>query len=111
EVATHSMRVQQDVQRLMQRSQALESRLSALDGLAASMATGGGDASAAAVEALERRLEQHLDEKLSPLREQLSLLDAPEKITAEEKMDKGLLEQVHKDLLFGSPASPSAQEE
>jgi len=122
EVATHSMRVQQDVQRLMQRSQAMESRLSALDGLAASMAAGGGDASAAAVEALERRLEQHLDEKLSPLREQLSLLDAPEKITAEEKMDKGLLEQVHKDLLFapsstrhseaqGSPASPSAQEE
>ncbi|OLP81293.1 hypothetical protein AK812_SmicGene38182, partial [Symbiodinium microadriaticum] len=66
EVATHSMRVQQDLQRLKEHSQALESRLSALDGLAASMATGGGDASAAAVEALERRLEQHVDEKLSP---------------------------------------------
>ncbi|CAE7249560.1 unnamed protein product [Symbiodinium natans] len=108
EVATHALQAQQEVQRLVQRSQAIESRLSALDGLAASVAAGGDGASAAAVEALERRLEQHMEEKLVPLREQLSDLEAPTKITSEEKMDRGLLEEVHHDLLFGSPASPSA---
>eukprot|EP00435_Cladocopium_sp_Y103_P052920 s2653_g16.t1 len=97
DLAMSSKQAQLDARRCTERIQQLEAQMSNLETT---------DSQSASPELLRliKDLEQRLNEEIETLRLQV---EAP-KISAEEKMDRGILEEVHRDLLL-SPLGESTR--
>jgi len=89
DVAMSSKQAQLDVRRCTERIQQLEAHMTNLEHSTNSTT------SSPELLQLVKELEQRLNEEIQQLKEQV----ANPKITSEEKMDRGILEEVHRDLL------------
>lgn len=101
DVAMSSKQAQLDVRRCTERIQQLEAHMTNLE-----HSTNSTTNSSPELLQLVKELEQRLNEEIQQLKEQV----ANPKISSEEKMDRGILEEVHTDLLspFGGKSRKTA---